>query len=224
MGRSNPLPPPGRPRARREAATIGYMAPPSAPPPPPHEVTQLLGRLAAGERDVQGALVELLGAELRRLARSQLAGRAAGHTLQPTALLHEAWMRIARADGYDNREHFLAVAARAMRCVLVDYERRRRAAKRPDLARRSELDLDGLTCPAPPEFASVDLLDLEAALEALEEVDEGLVRTVELLFHSGLAAHEAAAVLGVSTRTVERQWRAARAFLRSYLDNGALDG
>jgi len=180
------------------------MASPSAPPPPPHEVTQLLGRLAEGDREVQGALVELLGAELRRLARSQLAGRAAGHTLQPTALLHEAWMRIARADGYENREHFLAVAARAMRCVLVDHERRRRAAKRPDFAQRSELDLDGLVCPATPELAGIDVLDIEAALEALEQVDGALVRTVELLFHSGLTAQEAAAVLGVSTRTVER--------------------
>lgn len=180
---------------------------------PQHEVTRLLARLGTRDREAEGALIALLGDELKRIARAQLAGSRPGHTLQATALLGEAWLRLARVDGFEGREHFLAVAARAMRSVLVDHERKRRAAKREGA--RAELDLDGLVAPGAADF---DVLDVEAALEALERVDPVLVRTTELLFHSGLTAAEAAAVLGVSSRTVERQWRTAKAFLRSFLD------
>jgi RNA polymerase sigma factor (TIGR02999 family) len=184
----------------------------------PSEVTRLLGRLAGGDRAAESPLLALLMGELRRLARQHMQGQPAGHTLQPTALLSEAWLRLAAAGGYESRAHFLGVASKAMRSVLVDHERRRRAQKRPSAGVRADLEPEWL--PAPEWSLDCDLLDLESALERLEAVDASLARTVELLFHCGMTAEEAGRVLGVSSRTVERDWRTARALLQSLLDRG----
>lgn len=187
--------------------------------PDPGEITRLLGRLAQGDRRAEGPLLGLLMEELRRLAGAHMRGQAPGHTLQPTALLSEAWLRLNGQGGFSSRAHFLGVASRAMRSVLVDHERRRRALKRPSSAGQTQLEPEGLVLPV--SDLQLDLLDLELALERLEAVDPPLARTVELLFHCGLSAAEAAEVLGVSSRTVERQWRAARALLHSLLGRQA---
>lgn len=155
-------------------------------------------------------LFSLAYAELRGLARTY----AGSPTLQPTALVHEAYGRIAGADRrWNDREHFLAVAARAMRQVLVDHLRARGAAKRPDPRRRVTLlgDLHG------QGGQDLDFLELHVALERLERIRPRYVRLVELRFFAGLTEEEAGRALDVSVRTVKREWRAARAWLATEL-------
>lgn len=154
-------------------------------------------------------LADLCYDDLRRLADAQLRGLRA-HTLQPTALVHEAWLRLAGAGGeFANRGHLLAVAAKAMRCVLIDHLRRKRADKRGGARQRCSLDEAVLFL----ERDEVDLLDLDVALAELETEDPALARLVELRFFSGLTHPEIAAAEGCSLSTVERSWRVARAFL-----------
>ncbi|MBK8976547.1 MAG: RNA polymerase subunit sigma-24 [Planctomycetes bacterium] len=155
-----------------------------------------------------------LYASLHDLAARQLGARSDHHTLQPTALLHEAWLRIANLEARDDRSRgeWLALAARTMRSVLVDHARRRSARKR-DGGLRVELTSSLLA----ESREQVDILDLEAALARLAATDPELVTIVELLFFAGLTVAEAALSLDVSTRTVERGWRTARAWLRSSL-------
>ncbi|MFO1055159.1 MAG: ECF-type sigma factor [Planctomycetota bacterium] len=155
-----------------------------------------------------------LYASLHDLAARQLGAQSGQHTLQPTALLHEAWLRIAKLESRDDRSRgeWLALAARTMRSVLVDHARRRSARKR-DGGLRLELTSSLIA----DRREQVDILDLEAALARLAEVDSQLVNLVELLFFAGLTVAEAALALDVSTRTVERGWRTARAWLRSNL-------
>jgi RNA polymerase sigma factor (TIGR02999 family) len=156
---------------------------------------------------------------LHELAARQLIDRRA-HTLQPTALLHEAWLRIAALPPFAGRERgqFFALAGKAMRSVLIDHARRRSAQKR-DGGQRRELADDGGADEAglPVE----DLLSIAEAMQRLEAVDEDVVRVVDLMFFCGKTAAEAAGLLGVSARTVERRWRFARAWLRDELDSGA---
>ncbi|MEZ6015548.1 MAG: ECF-type sigma factor [Planctomycetota bacterium] len=182
----------------------------------PHEVTRLLGELGRGEPLALEALLPLLYDELHELAASAMKRSPPWHTLQPTAVLNEAFARLlGQAPGqFESRDHFLAVAARAMRSVLVDHARRRGALKRATGGRRVELS----DTVAGYEERGVDLLILEEALERLARFDPDLERVVELLYFAGLTAAEAARVLGCSSRTVERDWRAARAFLRAALE------
>lgn len=184
---------------------------------PDDQVTRLLGQLGRGERGAVDELLPLVYGELRKLAGSAMRDARPGHTLQPTAVLHEAYVRLVgeRAPEYENRVHFLGVAARAMRSVLVDHARRSGARKRPSSARRVELT-DNV---AGYEERGLDLLALDEAIEQLGRADARLVRVVELLFFGGLTAAEAGEVLGCSARTVERDWRAAKAYLHTALDS-----
>ena len=178
--------------------------------------TALLARMRKGDRHAGVELYQLLYEELRRLAASQVRRQASGGTLQATALVHEAWVRLAntQSQGWRDREHFFAVAARAMRFILVDAARRRSAWKRG--GGRSETEaLEEVV--ASYEERHIDLLALEEALTLLVRRDERQARIVELRFHGGLSMGDAARVLGVSKATAERDWAQAREFLRARL-------
>jgi RNA polymerase sigma factor (TIGR02999 family) len=182
-------------------------------------VTRLLHRLEDGELGAGDELYSLLYDELRRRA-SGLMGVAAGNTLQPTAVVHEAWLKIApAASGWNSRAHFLGVAAKAMRSVIVDHARAVRANKRGAGHARVPLD-DAVAL-----FASrvPDLLELDDLLARLATIDKDLARIVELRFFAGLSIDETARAMAISTATVERGWRAARAWLRVAIegDDGA---
>jgi len=181
-------------------------------------VGQLLDALGRGERAAFDELLPLVYDELHGLAVSAMRRAPPGHTLQPTALLHEALARLVAGDAgrFESRDHFLAVAARAMRSVLVDHARARGSTKRRAAGERVEL----LDCVAGYEERQLDLLMLDEAVQRLASFDPHLERVVELLFFAGLTAAEAARVLGCSSRTVERDWRAAKAFLRAALEAG----
>ncbi len=177
--------------------------------------TLLLQRYGAGDRAAADALLPLLYEELRRIASAHLAHERAGHTLQPTALVHEAWLRLVDDPARDvsGRQHFLSLAARVMRRVLVDHARERGAQKRGGGSTR--VTLDGAV--ALYETHELDLLALDEALEKLTALDGQLARLVELRFFAGLSNEEVAAVEGSSLRSVERGWSTARAFLRDAL-------
>jgi RNA polymerase sigma factor (TIGR02999 family) len=178
-------------------------------------ITLLLRRAAAGDEDAEARLVEALYRVLRGMARRLRRGRPGGATLQTTALVHEVWIRLLRHEraGYESRAHFLASAGRAMRSVMVDHLRGRRRTKRG--ARWKRVPLDGMVLAF--EERSVDLLDLDAALRALEAEDPEAARVVEMRFFGGMSVAEAAERLGVSTRTVVRDWEFARAWLHRAL-------
>jgi len=174
------------------------------------DLTGILHRWAGGDEGAREELIERVYTQLKQLARHRLTGERAGHTLQPTALVHEAWLKIAEGERTDwrDRVHFIAVAARVMRQILVDASRRRNADKRDagDLA-TVQLRADAEA----PE--TVELIDLDVALDELEILDAGWARVVELRYFGGLTIEETAAVLGLSVATVNRDWRAARAWL-----------
>ncbi len=179
------------------------------------EITKLLARLNDGDQDAAEPLLTHVYAELRRLARGQLGRVPSQVTLQPTALVHEAYLRLVDQDGADwqGRQHFFAVCARAMRQVLIDQARARAAVKRGGDRQRQPLDAVVIEI----EERAVDLLSLEEALTRLSAMDQQLGRIVELRFFAGLDHREVAAVLELSTRTVERGWRTARAWLHQEL-------
>ena len=176
-------------------------------------------------RDVEesGELVTLTYAELRRIAHRQLALERGGHTLSTTAVVHEAWLRLAeqRGLGQMERPQFFAIAARMMRRVLIDHARRYRALRRggPDavLVGLDVQELDGAAGIAVEERAD-DLLALDEALERLAALDVRLARVVECRYFAGLSEQETAAALGVSARTVSRDWTTARGWLFQELD------
>jgi RNA polymerase sigma factor (TIGR02999 family) len=178
--------------------------------------TSILQRLGAGDGGAQAELLTLVHAELHRMAQQALRGERPGHTLQATALVHEAWMRLvdARATDWSGRAHFFGAAARAMRRILVDHARARAAAKRGGGLARAALDESLLAY----EERSLDLLALDEALERLAVADARAARIVDLRFFAGLEMTEIAEVLLVSVPTVERGWRMARAWLRSELE------
>jgi len=174
------------------------------------DVTRLLDAAAAGDRQAAAAVLPLVYDELRKLAAARMAAEAADHTLQPTALVHEAYLRLvgpADAARWDNRGHFFAAAAEAMRRLLVDAARRKGRAKHGGDRRRVELD--GLPAPAPRD----DLIALDAALTRLAAEDAQAARLVELRHFAGLTIPEAAGVLGIAPRTADRVWAFARAWL-----------
>lgn len=180
---------------------------------PANEVTTLLQRVADGCDTSRGRLAEIVYAELRAIATQQLRG-VRGHTLQPTALVHEAWLKLAgKLADFSSRKHFLCVAAKAMRSVLVDHTRRRRAAKRGGAVQPTSLDTAVLFL----EANEVDLLDLDIALTELERDDPDLLRWVEMRFFSGMTNAEIAAIENCSESTIERGWRLARARLHHRL-------
>jgi RNA polymerase sigma factor (TIGR02999 family) len=185
-------------------------------------VTGLLAAWGAGDRAALDALLPLVYDELRRQARSALRGEGAGHTLQPTALVHEAYLRLAdgRPGPWRSRGEFFGIAARCMRQVLVDAARTRQAAKRGGGAHAVTLgDADAVAAGAAGgEVAGVDVLALDAALERLAALDPDQARLVELRYFAGLTIDDTAAALGVSPATVSREWSVARRWLRRALE------
>jgi RNA polymerase sigma factor (TIGR02999 family) len=167
-------------------------------------------------------LVSQVYEELRKLAGGQLRMQGGSHTLQPTALVNEAWLKLAANPDlrFENRNAFLALASRAMRQVLIDHARGKQRDKRGDGWQR--VTLSGLD--APEGEVDVDLLALDDALEELAKLSPERVRLIELRFFGGLTEAEAGDVLGISRREASRQWRAARAWLQIRLDAAAEDG
>jgi len=189
---------------------------------PDSEVTRILRRLEGSRPEGADAdrLLELAYAELRGLASSYMAAERADHTLQPTALVHEAWMRLADQSRVEwkGRAHFFGIAAQAMRRILVDHARAGRRDKRGAGRRGLELETEALVAGSP---GTVDLLGLDAALDKLRSLSEPQARLVELRFFAGLAMPAVAEVLGISLRSAEREWRFARAWLAHELEHGA---
>src|SRR5262245_7872324 len=181
----------------------------------PHDVTALLGDWSRGDRTALDQLLPIVYEELRRIAARQLRNERADHTLQPTALVHEVFIRLVdqRHVDWQNRAHFFGVAANIMRRILVDHARRHRASKRGQGVRCVSIDeAKGVAAAnAMPSLA------LDHALERLETLDSELAKIVELRAFGGLTIEEAAHVLGVSPSTAKRDWRAARAWLNREL-------
>jgi RNA polymerase sigma factor (TIGR02999 family) len=173
-------------------------------------ITELLAAWREGDREAPGRLMPLVYDELRVMARRQLAGRAA-ETLRTTALVHEVYLKLGQQSHLvvEDRNHFFAVAARAMRHLVVDYARHRTAVKRGGAVRPLSLD----DAEVPIDERSEEILALDQALERLSIVDEGLTRVIEMRFFAGLSVEETADALDCSPRTVKRDWRKARAFL-----------
>ena len=177
------------------------------------EATRILDRAQQGDPKAAEELLPLVYAELRRLAGHKLAGEAPGHTLQPTALVHEAWLRLAGGDGqaqFKNRAHFFAAAAEVMRHILVDRARRRLAAKRG--AGEVCLTADELDLPAPAP--DDQLLAVNDALAKFAAQDARKAELVKLRYFVGLTFEEAAAALGIAVPTAKQWWAYARAWLR----------
>ncbi len=180
---------------------------------PDPRLTQLLQAWQQGNAPAGEQLVPLVYAELRRIARIKLGAERGGHTLQPTALVHEAWLRLMQQHGADwqNRGQFFAIATQAMRRILVDHARRRQAAKRGSGEPAASIDelAAVLVSPVPDD----QLVALDAALERLAAFDPRLARVVELRFFGGLSVEETAEVLDLSPTTVKREWATARLWL-----------
>jgi RNA polymerase sigma factor (TIGR02999 family) len=176
------------------------------------EITRILEAAQRGEPSAASELLPLVYGELRRLAAYKMAQEAPGHTLQPTALVHEAWLRLVGPEQpahFQNRAHFFGAAAEAMRRILVDRAREKKALKRGGDLERVELDSVELASPMPDE----ELLALDEALDRLTAVDTRAAEMVKLCFFVGLTQEEAARELGVSLATAERVWAFARAWL-----------
>jgi len=178
---------------------------------PKNEVTQLLLRWSEGDKAALGKLMPLVYRELRRLAGHYMRRERPGHTLQASALVNEAYLRLVdyRRMQWQNRAHFFAVAAQAMRRVLVEHARSRQYAKRGGTAQRISLDDVAVLT----DQQAAELVALDDALTSLEALDARKARIVELRYIGGLSIEEAAETLGVSTATVERDWRSAKAWL-----------
>jgi RNA polymerase sigma factor (TIGR02999 family) len=183
------------------------------------EVTRILSAIEQGDPSAAGELLPLVYDELRKLAAQKLAREAPGQTIEATALVHEAYLRLVDdepAQHWDSRGHFFAAAAQAMRRILVDRARSKRSAKRGGGHAREELDE---ACLVAPEVGD-DLLALDEALQRLAAEDREAAELVQLRFFAGLTSQQAAEALGISTRTAERIWHYARAFLLKDLNSG----
>src|SRR5580693_3703343 len=185
----------------------------------PGQVTELLHHWKQGDEKALRALLPLVYKELRRLAHYHLQSERADHTLQSTALVHEAYLRLLGGQPADlqNRSHFIAIASRVMRQILVDYARERRASKRDGGHRIALEDLAEL-----PVASDADLVALDEALHELSRVDERQGKIVEMKFFGGLSAPEISQVLGVSRATVDREWATARVWLYRHISKTAL--
>jgi RNA polymerase sigma factor (TIGR02999 family) len=180
------------------------------------EVTRILAAAGAGDPQAAAELLPLVYDELRKLAAARLTEEKPGQTLQPTALVHEAYLRLVGDQAFDNRGHFFAAAAEAMRRILVDQARRKRADKHGGGWHR----LDVLDAELAVDSAGEDLLAVNEALTKLAARDPDGARLVELRFFAGLTLEQAAAALRLPERTAYRQWAYARAWLRRELDRG----
>src|SRR6266705_3085757 len=185
----------------------------------PHEVTELLAKWSHGDDAALAELTPLVYEELRRLAHRQMGGQRPEHTLQTTALVNEAYLRLADQTNpsWQNRAHFFAVAARAMRQIVVDYARSYKSQKRGGGALKVELDEAAIVSPE----QSKEIIYLHEALERLATLDSRKARVVELKYFGGLNHDEIAEVLKVSTVTVRRDWRFAKAWLYTQLHGAA---
>jgi len=184
----------------------------------PEDITELLLAWSEGNHDALEKLTPLVYGELHRLAHHYMAGERTGHTLQSTALVNEAYVRLVQTNRmqWRNRAHFFAVSAQIMRRILVDFARSRQYAKRGGRAPMVSLD----DVPLPVEECS-ELVALDEALSALAAVDPRRAQMVELRFFGGLSVEETAEVLKVSVETVARDWRLAKAWLRRQLRHGS---
>ena len=184
------------------------------------EVTRLLGEIGRGQKDAMNQLLPLVYDELHRLARSYFRRERGEHTLQPTALVHEAYLRLVDQKApMESRGHFLAVAATQMRRILLDYARKHQAARRGGGGQKVLLeDTMAISSEKP-----VDMIALNTALEKLATLDPTQSHLVELRFFGGLSVEETAEVMGVSPATVKRNWSSARAFLHREMTGGMSD-
>ena len=178
------------------------------------DVTRLLNAIEQGDPKAADALLPLVYEELRRLAAHKMAGEAASHTLQPTALVHDAWLRLAGKDAqFANRAHFFAAAAEAMRRILIDRARKRAVRQLSGLSAPEELHESRIEIPDPAD----ELLAVHEALDGLAAVDATAAELVKLRYFVGMNLAEAAASLGLSLRSAERLWTFSRAWLRDAL-------
>ncbi len=186
---------------------------------PPSEVTALLTRIAAGDAEGMERLMPLVYGELRQLAARQLRDERPDHTLSPTSLVHEAYLRLTgnASTAWEGRAHFFGVAAQAMRRILVDHARRRTARKR---SRQHQVTLDD-DLEAGVATSSEEILGVDEALERLAILDPRQARVVELRYFVGLSIEETAGVIGTSPATVKRDWMVARAWLQRELSPDA---
>src|SRR4051794_30190386 len=185
-----------------------------------NDVTRILSAIEQGDPNASGDLLPLVYGELRRLAKQRLAREKPGQTLQATALVHEAYLRLVDeevAQRWDSRGHFFAAAAEAMRRILVEKARRKQAEKHGGRLARQELDDVDIAAPAPSE----DLLALDEALARLEAKDPIKAQIVKLRYFAGLSEDEAAQAIGISRATAHRHWRYARVWLLNELGEGA---
>ncbi len=185
-------------------------------------VTQVLRAASAGDPRAANELLPLVYSELRRLAVARMAKTPPGNTLQPTALVHEAYIRLVGSEEpptWNSRGHFFAAAAMAMRQILVEQARRKSSLKRGGEFQKVDIDADELAIEPPSE----DILALDEALRRLEEQDPRKARIVMLRYFAGLTMEETAAALGISVPTAERDWRFVKALLHSQLSNRECD-
>lgn len=185
----------------------------------PQDVSLILQRLSAGHASAAAELLPLVYNELRSLAAAWFDGYAPGQTLQPTALVHEAYIKLVGSEGaqWNDRAHFFAVASKAIRQVLIDHARGRGTAKRGGGRQRFAIEMAGA---AAPERRELDLLALDEALTNLAALDGRKCQIVELRLFGGLTGEAIAAALGVSRTTVDNEWQVARAWLRTQLEGG----
>ena len=177
------------------------------------DVTQLLDAVAAGDRKAAADLLPLVYDELRKLAAARMAAESPDHTLQPTALVHEAYLRLVGPAGdvrWDNRGHFFAAAAEAMRRILIDQARQKATERHGGAMKRQDLNAEAAAIPEPRE----DLLALDGALDKLAAIDPLKADLVKLRYFVGMSLAEVAAALNLSERTAGRHWAYARAWLR----------
>ena len=175
------------------------------------DVTRILQALERGEAEAAEALLPLVYDELKRIAASKMSAEAKGHTLQPTALVHEAWLRLGRSSPcqWQNRAHFFGTAAEAMRRILVEHARRKQSLKRGGGAQKEELHESHLVLAAPAD----ELLAVHEALDELTAEDPGAAQLVKLRYFAGMTMEEAASTLGLPKRTAEGLWTYARVWL-----------
>ena len=182
------------------------------------EVTRILDSVAQGDPKAAEELLPHVYEELRRLAAHKMASQPPGQTLQPTALVHEAWLRLVGSEEtrFANRAHFFAAAARAMRCILIDNARRKQSQKHGGGWERVDVERIQLAEPLPSD----DLLALDEALTELAQLDPPAADLVQLRFFAGLTQQQAAEVLGLASRTADRTWAHARAWLFQRIAGG----
>lgn len=183
------------------------------------DLTRILTSVQAGDLKAAESLLPLVYEELRRLAGFKMASEPSGHTLQPTALVHEAWLRLAgaREQNWQSRAHFFAAAGEAMRRILVDHARRKNSLKRGGGELRAEFDESSIALSAPPD----ELLAVHEALDKLAQEDSSAAELVKLRYFVGMTMDEAAMAMGLARRSAERLWTYARVWLRREIRQSA---